>query len=561
MSESALYTTELITAYSQNVQNQPVITFVGRPLDSAKALCNLFAALRLIYRLSGLPTYQTWLIGGDQDDLKKIYSMIQKIPELSDMKSQGLLLCFGKVAYDALPEFYSRSTVLVVPSWFETFGRVAVEAMSCGCPVIAADTTGLKETILDGITGILYPAADISSLAAILADFVASPRRANALRSLCRQWTNEAFSIERQFAGYLRLYRGENRVSSPPFSAYDSPLERLYSVVRNDFIAFAESVLQQTVSFVRWASHPHHLAAHVQCGGDRYLAVQYQIIGESAPIPHFLTQTSWRSRSPAQRMAKVMRLLGSLHPSLQGIHQDQQSGMVLFSEDILIKLVEGGEETILLQGNGRDLLSVEAEHRFNAALMAFAASPNQQTLAAVDAAGSELDVLLEDGPGDVRMRHPKVEIYRMYHYLEMRELLVDSGFVSMARCLLDVLSYRNIPYPCNVSLQRYDGVGSHYTGHLPLLLVLDECAFAVGPLSWALCQVKRLEDGEKVRLVLGETHPGQGTDLALRLAWLAVLLIFRGISAVAEGQSQVPIQLNAPMEQLIQIIVAEDLNQ
>ena len=63
----------------------------------------------------------------------------------------------GAVPHEELPAWYSAADVCVVPSYYESFGLVAVEAMACGTPVVASRVGGLVSTVTDGVNGYLIP--------------------------------------------------------------------------------------------------------------------------------------------------------------------------------------------------------------------------------------------------------------------------------------------------------------------------------------------------------------------------------------------------------------------
>lgn len=72
-------------------------------------------------------------------------------------------------------ELLSRYDVLCMPSANEPFGRVAVEAQSCGLPVIGFACGGLKEVIVNGKTGLLVSPGDGGAFTAAMASFVERP--------------------------------------------------------------------------------------------------------------------------------------------------------------------------------------------------------------------------------------------------------------------------------------------------------------------------------------------------------------------------------------------------
>ena len=74
-----------------------------------------------------------------------------------------------------LADWYRAATVVMVPSYSESFGLVAVEAQACGTPVIAASVGGLRTAVQDGVSGILVNGHDPAGYARALGGLFASP--------------------------------------------------------------------------------------------------------------------------------------------------------------------------------------------------------------------------------------------------------------------------------------------------------------------------------------------------------------------------------------------------
>jgi glycosyltransferase involved in cell wall biosynthesis len=100
-----------------------------------------------------------------------------------------------------------RMDIVAVPSQFEPFGIVAVEAMAHERPVVATAVGGLTESIQDGVTGILVPAGDRQRLANALAELIRSPETRAAMGRAGRARVIDRFAPERVVEAYTRLYR------------------------------------------------------------------------------------------------------------------------------------------------------------------------------------------------------------------------------------------------------------------------------------------------------------------------------------------------------------------
>lgn len=122
----------------------------------------------------------------------------------------------GPIAPDDVVAFYRSLDVLAVPSlptptWTEQFGRVAVEAMACGVPVVSSDAGALPDVV--GGAGIVVPAGDPAALADALAEAggfrAAELRAAGSARAATCSWAAVA-------RDYLELYRSVMHAASAP---------------------------------------------------------------------------------------------------------------------------------------------------------------------------------------------------------------------------------------------------------------------------------------------------------------------------------------------------------
>ena len=127
-----------------------ILLAIGR-IQPLKGLDILIRSLAEVTDRDGI---SLWIIGGDD----RAADEISRLRALAEEFSVASMVRFvGPVEHEALPDYYNAADVVVMPSFYESFGLVAVEAMASGVPVVASRVGGLSSTVSDGRTGYLIP--------------------------------------------------------------------------------------------------------------------------------------------------------------------------------------------------------------------------------------------------------------------------------------------------------------------------------------------------------------------------------------------------------------------
>jgi len=186
------------------LDDRPLLLWVGRlaPIKGLDTLLDAVARLRTAgHDLSLL------IVGGDADEPANGHeaSLRQRLGVLG---VEGAVHFVGPQPQDVLPLYYAASDVTVLPSYYESFGMVALEAMACGSPVIASRVGGLVTTVRDGVTGFLVPDSDVGALAERIEGLLADPDlrwrlgREGVRWAAQHRWACVAEAVCREYAAF-----------------------------------------------------------------------------------------------------------------------------------------------------------------------------------------------------------------------------------------------------------------------------------------------------------------------------------------------------------------------
>ncbi len=105
-----------------------------------------------------------------------------------------------------VPALMALSDVIVSTSYKEPFGRVILEAGAVMRPVVAFNSGGHLETVVDGVTGFLVPYGDVEALARKVAFLLEHEETASEMGRNARNWVEREFSLDRLLNGLLGVY-------------------------------------------------------------------------------------------------------------------------------------------------------------------------------------------------------------------------------------------------------------------------------------------------------------------------------------------------------------------
>ena len=187
------------------------ILFVGR-IEPLKGIDTLLRAMALIQERYPEAVANTCMaiVGGDPwtEDPDDEMARLQALRHELDI--HDLVTFLGSRDQDILPNYYAAAEMVIMPSHYESFGMVALEAMAMGTPVIASDVGGLAFLVKDGVNGFQVPSRDPEALADRIYTLLTDPNCRDSLGRQAREYAQQfawPIIVERMMHVYKNVFK------------------------------------------------------------------------------------------------------------------------------------------------------------------------------------------------------------------------------------------------------------------------------------------------------------------------------------------------------------------
>jgi len=192
---------ELFRPVSRSIYDEPYILFVGseQPRKNLAGLLQAFSQLKAESRFKELKLVKVGTAGGRDEYFR---NQTMEVVEALGLANEVIFTSF--VPEKDLPAYYSEAALFVLPSLYEGFGFPILEAMACGCPVVASNSSSLPEVV--GNAGIMVNTDDADSLAEAMRQVLTDNELRDEMVRKGLEWSKQ-FSWEKTAEQTLEVYR------------------------------------------------------------------------------------------------------------------------------------------------------------------------------------------------------------------------------------------------------------------------------------------------------------------------------------------------------------------
>jgi Glycosyl transferases group 1 len=523
----------------------PTITYAGRLRDSRKGIELFFDALELVWAARPDALARVWVIGGSPAEVQFAIRSAMARPRLAERIRNDAVTFWGRIEHESLPEFYSRSTAVIVPSFREQFGMVAVEAMMCGSAVVAARVGGLQDVVVSGHTGMLFDSGNPAALAACIFSYVNAPELSAWHGTNARGWARDRFDAAR----VLPLM--EAALQPSPLNgavADDSSAEELF-IERSsaDLAKVAERLVGSVVRRRQNLTSSHSLSFRIDFEHGTVFAKQYSRRPSSIYTIHG-DDAEPRLLDPALYKLNLMARLSELPYVPTVVARDDAAGLILqewvdaappmtFDETrrVLGSLQQEIAETELLSRDALDAF-VHATGR----LPTDAGAVTGATLRGYDDLAANLHAPLHDGVLACRRMHPQVELFRIAEFLHRNRPLLPQQYIVRALAEIQRLLQLRLFAAARPVFAHGSLKAEHILGRPERyrLCDFDQTGYYVGPLDtvhWLWDYVERQNvapDTTFVNALADADHD----ERYLAACWLLALILNKDLVFVMRGE-------------------------
>lgn len=166
-------------------------TYLGRMVP-IKGIANIIQAWERLFKKYGAKTPPLWLAGGTTDQIASIRQLVMKeVYQLPEYENQSKIIWWGYLNQAAISTIFLKTLVLIAHSKFEAGGRVVLEAMCQGKPVIATPYGFAADYIVNQVNGFLVPYGNVDLLARRMECFIRNPLLSRSMGRSAKYIFNE----------------------------------------------------------------------------------------------------------------------------------------------------------------------------------------------------------------------------------------------------------------------------------------------------------------------------------------------------------------------------------